>query len=52
MSLEKMGYSSALEEYREQHNLMDLEVGRVIAEHKERYIVKTANRELEKLGPL
>jgi ribosome biogenesis GTPase len=47
MNLEDLGYNESLEKYREESNLQGFEVGRVIAEHKERYIVKTAQGELE-----
>lgn len=41
MNLEFLGYNKELERYRADHNLMHLSIGRVISEHKERYIVKT-----------
>ena len=41
MKLEHFGYNDKLETLRIQHNLIDFEVGRIISEHKERYIVKT-----------
>jgi ribosome biogenesis GTPase len=47
MKLEDLGYNNKLEEYRVENNLSDFEIGRVIAEHKERYIVKTAKGELD-----
>ena len=47
MKLEDFGYSDKLEKLRIESNLSDFEIGRVIAEHKERYIVKTENGEFE-----
>ncbi len=47
MTLEELGYSNKLEEYSKEQKLDDFEIGRVIAEHKERYIVKTIKAELE-----
>ena len=47
MKLEELGYSDKLEKSRSEQNLKDFEIGRVISEHKERYIVKTEKGELE-----
>ena len=47
MGLEDFGYNDQLEQFRTDHNLNNFETGRVIAEHKERYIVKTLNGEFE-----
>ncbi len=47
MKLEDFGYNDNLEKFRIENNLKDFEVGRVISEHKERYIVKTEKGELE-----
>ena len=47
MRLEDLGYSATFENFRIEQNLTNFEIGRVISEHKERYIVKTANREYE-----
>ncbi|MBU1009358.1 MAG: ribosome small subunit-dependent GTPase A [Bacteroidetes bacterium] len=47
MKLEDLGYNDKLEKLRYQHNLNDLEIGRVISEYKERYIVKTEKGEYE-----
>jgi ribosome biogenesis GTPase / thiamine phosphate phosphatase len=47
MSLEELGYNYELEEYRISNKLIDFETGRVIAEHKERYIVRTDKGEFE-----
>ncbi|MFD2724744.1 ribosome small subunit-dependent GTPase A [Hyunsoonleella rubra] len=45
MKLEHFGYNDKIEELRIQHNLTDFEIGRIISEHKERYIVKTEKGE-------
>ncbi len=47
MELEDLGYNNKLEKLRNENNLKDFEIGRVISEHKERYIVKTEKGELE-----
>ena len=47
MSLEDLGYNNVLEKFRIDNNLTNLEVGRVVSEHKERYIVKTTKGEFE-----
>ncbi|MBN1415466.1 MAG: ribosome small subunit-dependent GTPase A [Bacteroidales bacterium] len=47
MKPEDFGYNDKLEQFRIDNNLHDFEVGRVIAEHKERYTVKTAKGEFE-----
>jgi len=47
MDLEQLGYNSGIEQLRVENNLSEFEIGRVIAEHKERYIVKTTNGEFE-----
>lgn len=44
---EELGYNDNLEEYRIEQKLDNFEVGRIIAEHKERYIVKTDKAEYE-----
>lgn len=41
MILDDLGYDLELENYRKSQNLDVFEVGRVILEHKERYVVKT-----------
>ena len=45
--LEDLGYNDKLEEFRFEQKLDSFEIGRVIAEHKERYIVKTVKAEFE-----
>jgi ribosome biogenesis GTPase / thiamine phosphate phosphatase len=47
MKLEDFGYYDKLEEFRTGNNLGSFDIGRVIAEHKERYIVKTTKGEFE-----
>jgi ribosome biogenesis GTPase len=47
MALEELGYSVELENYRTEQNLGSFGVGRIISEHKERYIVKTGEGEFE-----
>jgi ribosome biogenesis GTPase / thiamine phosphate phosphatase len=47
MRLEELGYNATLEQFRIQNNLDGFEVARVIAEHRERYIVRTAQGEYE-----
>jgi ribosome biogenesis GTPase len=54
MQLEDLGYTDFLENYRKEHHLTSFEVGRVITEHKDRYMVKSAEGEFdaELLGKL
>jgi ribosome biogenesis GTPase len=47
MKLEDLGYNDKLENLRIENNLNGFEIGRVISEHKERYIVQTGNGEFE-----
>jgi ribosome biogenesis GTPase len=47
MTLEDLGYNIDLANYRKGQNLDTFEVGRVISEHKERYIVKTTENEYD-----
>jgi len=47
MTLDDLGYSSSMEKYRIAQNLKSFEIGRIISEHKERYVVKTAKNEFE-----
>lgn len=47
MTLEDIGYTPELENYRRENNLDSFEVGRVISEHKERYTVKTTELEYQ-----
>lgn len=45
--MENLGYNETIEKLRIENNLEDFEIGRVIAEHKERYIVKSKTGEFE-----
>lgn len=47
MTKEDLGYNDTFEKLRKENNLEDFEIGRVIAEHKERYIVKSEKGEFE-----
>lgn len=47
MTLKDLGYTKEIENYRKHNNLNSFGVGRVISEHKERYIVKTTDNEYE-----
>lgn len=47
MKLEDLGYNSKLGDYRNDQNLSEFEIGRIILEHKERYVVKTPSHEFE-----
>ncbi len=47
MTLEDLGYNIDLENYRKDQSLDSFGVGRVISEHKERYIVKTGEDEYD-----
>jgi ribosome biogenesis GTPase / thiamine phosphate phosphatase len=47
MKLEDFGYNDRIEKLRIDNNLKEFEIGRVISEHKERYIVKTEKGEFE-----
>lgn len=47
MILEDLGYNDELEKFKIEQHLDSFETGRVITEHKERYIVKTERGEFE-----
>lgn len=47
MKLEDLGYTNKLEKFRTDNKLDSFEIGRVVTEHKERYIVRTAKGEFE-----
>jgi ribosome biogenesis GTPase len=47
MILEDLGYNEELEQFTEENYLNSFEIGRISAEHKERYIVKTIKGEVE-----
>jgi len=47
MILAELGYNDDLQLYRQEQNLQSFEIGRVIAEHRERYTVFTEKGELD-----
>ncbi len=47
LNLDDLGFSPRLEQYISESNLESFEIGRVIEEHKERYVVKTVKGEFE-----
>jgi len=47
MQLEELGYNIEIETYRKENNLSQFDIGRVIAEHKERYEVRTVNGDFD-----
>ena len=47
MTHQDLGYNDHLAQYRTENGYDDLEIGRVILEHKDRYIVKTPTDELD-----
>lgn len=47
MTLQELGFTPHLENYRIDHGLESVDVGRVIAEHRERYVVRTVDEVLE-----
>ncbi len=47
MTLEDLGYNPDLEEFRKNEHLENFQVGRVISEHRERYIIRTIEKEYE-----
>ncbi len=47
ITLEDLGYNDTFEKLRKEKNLEGFEIGRVIAEHKERYVVKNEKGEFE-----
>jgi len=47
MILEDLGYNKELEAYRKENDLDSFGIGRVISEHKDRYIVKTQTHEID-----
>ncbi len=47
LNLYKLGYSDELENYRRVNGLNEFLFARVIAEHKERYVVRTSDKELD-----
>jgi ribosome biogenesis GTPase len=47
MNIEELGYNNNLKKYSKEHNLDAFEIGRVLLEHKDRYIIKTSDSEFE-----
>ncbi|MBI9069220.1 MAG: ribosome small subunit-dependent GTPase A [Salinivirgaceae bacterium] len=47
MNYKDLGYNNYFEKYKIENNLDSFEVGRVISEHKERYVVKTPTQEYD-----
>lgn len=47
MTLEDLGYNAILEKFRIEQSLDTFEIGRIISEHKERYIIMTDKGEFE-----
>jgi len=47
MTLEDLGYNEEFKTYRRDQNLDSFGVGRIISEHKERYVVKTGEEEYD-----
>ncbi len=47
MTLIELGYTTTLEQYRKDKNLDAFNVGRIVSEHKDRYVVKTDIREFD-----
>ncbi|PKP37160.1 MAG: ribosome small subunit-dependent GTPase A [Bacteroidetes bacterium HGW-Bacteroidetes-15] len=47
MKLEDLGYNKTIESFINDQDLKGFEIGRVLIEHKERYVVKTLNGEYE-----
>ncbi len=47
MTFQDLGYNDTLDKYRIEQKLDSFEIGRVISEHKERYVVKTPDSEFD-----
>jgi ribosome biogenesis GTPase len=47
MDINDLGYNTDFEQFRIDNGLSDFTVGRIVAEHKERYTIRTADTELE-----
>ncbi len=47
MTLEDLGYNTRLEKCRKDQNMDSFNIGRVISEHKDRYVVKTDTNEFD-----
>ena len=47
MTLQALGHTAKLDTYRKEQGLDSFDLGRVISEHRERYVVKTASQEYD-----
>lgn len=47
MTIQDLGYTESIAQFRAEHNLDSFELGRVISEHKDRYVVKTIHSEFD-----
>ncbi|MBT3251567.1 MAG: ribosome small subunit-dependent GTPase A [Candidatus Marinimicrobia bacterium] len=47
MILEDLGYTTSFEKYREEQALTQFSVGRVVSEHKDRYVVRSENGDFD-----
>jgi len=47
MTLEELGYNDSLDKFSIEQNLVSFDIGRVVSEHKERYVVKTPHHEFD-----
>ena len=47
MKLEELGYKKSFNEFRKEQNLSGFEIGRIVSEHKERYVIKTESGEFD-----
>lgn len=47
MTFQDLGYTDKFEQYRKEHELDAFAIGRVILEHKDRYVVKTPTQEFD-----
>lgn len=47
LTLNDLGYNANIEQYRKDNNLESLQIGRIISEHKDRYVVKTDKAEFD-----
>jgi len=47
MKLEHLGYNNHIDTLRTEHHLDDFDIGRIISEHKERYVVATEKGEFD-----
>lgn len=47
MDLNDLGYTEQFEKFRQEQDLSGYEIGRVVAEHRERYVIRTSESEFE-----